>query len=98
MATLQEWAKAYEDKRLRNIAELDSISIDLEIKHDKIGSGEDEREYAYIEVDGDRFEVKKSVLSQLKTLLADEKINFDKFKVLKSGENMATKYQVLPLV
>jgi hypothetical protein len=96
MATIEEWAKSYEAKKLRNIAELPSCSIDLELKHDTIGEGDDEREYQYIEVNGEKYEVKKSVFQQLRTLL-EVNPTMKSFKVIKTGEGMKTRYSVLPL-
>lgn len=93
MAKLNETALAYEGKgKIKNIAELNSVSTDLEVKEDV----EAEFPYKYIEVDGEKYKVPSSVLGSLKAIL-EENPKLAKFKVKKTGEGMETRYTVIPL-
>lgn len=92
MAKLNETAKAYEPKQVNNIAELTSVSVDLDVKEDM----EAEFPYKYVEVEGSRYKVPTSVLASLKSIL-EENQGLKTFKVKKSGEGMNTRYTVIPL-
>jgi len=92
MANLKEKAKEYEPKQVHNIAELESISTDSEVKSDE----EAEFPYDYIEINNERYKVPTSVIASLKAIL-EENPSLKKFKVKKSGEGMNTKYTVIPL-
>jgi hypothetical protein len=93
MAKLIDEAKNYESKaKVNNIAELQSVSTDLEMKEDL----EAEFPYKYIVVDGKNYKVPTSVLGSLKAIL-EENPKLSKFKVKKTGEGMETRYTVIPL-
>jgi hypothetical protein len=93
MAKLSEEAIAYEGKgKIKNIAELNAVSTDLEVKQDS----EAEFPYRYIEVEGEKYKIPSSVLGSLKAIL-EENPNLKKFKVKKTGEGMETRYTVIPL-
>jgi len=92
MATISEEAKAYESKQINNIADLDSVPTDLEVKEEN----EVEFPYKYVELNGERYKVNLSVLASLKAILEDNP-NLKKFKVKRTGEGMNTKYTVIPL-
>lgn len=92
MAKLNEEAKAYEPWQVNNIAELQSISVDLDVKEES----EAEFPYKYVEVNGSRYKVPTSVLASLKSIL-EENQNLKTFKVKKSGEGKNTRYTVIPL-
>ena len=93
MAKLIEEAQNYESKaKINNIAELNSVSTDLEIENEV----EAEFPYKYIVVDGLKYRVPSSVLGSLKAIL-EENPKLAKFKVKKSGEGMDTRYTVIPL-
>ena len=92
MAKLGEEAQAYEPKRTQNIADLDSVSVDLDLKEET----EVEFPYKFIEVDGQRYRVPTSVLAQLKLLIEDNK-DLKSVKVKKMGSGMDTQYVVIPL-
>ena len=92
MASLIEEAKAYEPQRTLNIADLPSVSVDLDLKDEK----EVEYPYRYIEVDGKKYRVPTSVVSQLKVLV-EENPRLTKVKVKKVGEGMNTEYVVIPM-
>ena len=96
MANLKEVAQAYEPQQTKNIAELEFVSVDLELTQSthKNSDGE-EFTVKTITVDGEKYRVPNSVLEQLKNILGrfpDTKF----FCVTKSGNGMSTKYQVLP--
>ena len=93
MAKLIEEAQAYEPQKLKNIADLEVVSVDMDVKEEP----EAEYPYKYIEVDGEKYVVKTSVLASLKAILEDNP-NLTKFRVKKTGEGMNTKYTVIPLV
>lgn len=92
MAKLNEEAQAYEPKQVNNIAELTSVSVDLDVKEDL----EAEFPYKYVEVDGSRYKVPTSVLASLKSIL-EENPSLKTFKVKRAGEGMNTRYTVIPL-
>ncbi len=92
MTKLSDFAKAYEPKQVNNIAELEKVSTDADVKEES----ESEFPYHYIEVEGQRYKVPNSVLTALKSILEDN-ANLKTFKVKKSGEGMNTRYTVIPL-
>lgn len=93
MAKLKEEAQKYESKQVKNIAELEIVTIDLDVKE----ANDAEFPYKFIEVDGEKYRVPESVLGSLKAILEDNP-NLAKFRVKKSGEGMKTKYTVIPLM
>jgi hypothetical protein len=97
MATLKETAKTFEATQMRNIAELQEISVDLEMK-EKTFKDKDGKEYMvhFVTVDGEDYRVPMTVVSQLKVLI-EKKPKMTHFAVAKSGAGLATKYQVVPL-
>ena len=93
MPNLKETAAAYEPPKIRNVTDLDFISVEMQVQEEK----EVEYPYFYIMVEGERYKVPVSVLSNINDILqASPKIT--KFKVKKSGEGMKTKYSVIPLI
>jgi len=93
MASLKDTAKGYEAKaKVNNIADLQSVSTDLDVKEDI----EAEFPYLYIVVDGSKYRIPSSVLTNLKAIL-EENADLKKFKVKKTGEGMETRYTVIPL-
>lgn len=102
MATLKDTAKTYESKQVNNIADLDEVSVDLDIKEGEFSvvdddGNEKEVDYYYIEVDGEQYRVPNSVLKQLRVQLEANE-NLETFKVNKSGKGLNTDYTVIPLV
>ena len=97
MATLKDTAKDYVPKQTKNIAELSEVSIDVEIKD---GEGIDNEgkpfKYKFIEINGEAYRVPGSVIGQIKDLL-EENANLKRFKVKRTGENLKTRYTVIPL-
>jgi len=93
MGNLKDEAKDYEPKAtIKNISELPSVETDVAVLEDV----EAEYPYKYIEINGERYKVPKSVLASLKAILEENK-DLKKFKVKKSGEGMDTRYTVIPL-
>lgn len=92
MATLSEEAKEYKPSLIKNIADLESVSVELQIQQEK----EVEFPYNFVMVNGERYRVPVSVLKDLKVLL-EENPNLKKIKVKKVGEGMNTTYTTIPL-
>ena len=97
MATLKEEAKAYEPPRTLNIADLEKFPIDIELKDATGKNGEgDEFTYKYATIDGKDYRVAGSVIGGIKALL--QKLpNLKEVSVIKSGQNLNTRYQVIPM-
>lgn len=100
MAKLKDEAKAYEPKQTHNIAELDKVSVEIEVEDDefeveKDGKTEVIKQKVAI-VDGEKYRVPNSVLNQLKVLLEDN-LNLKYFKVKKTGQGLNTDYTAIPL-
>ncbi len=96
MATLREEAKAYEAPQTLNIADLEKIPIDIELKD---GSGKDkdgeEFKYKYAVIDKKQYRVAGSIIGGIKAIL--EKVPDLQFvQVIKQGQGMNTRYQVIP--
>jgi hypothetical protein len=97
MASIKESAKNYESKQTKNIAELQSVSVDLAVL-EGTGKDKDQKEfkYRYIEVDGEEYRVPDQVLKDLKAIL-EKKPTLKTFSVSKQGQGFNTKYTVIPL-
>ena len=97
MATIKEEATAYEPQHTKNIAELEAVSMQQEIKKDT-RKNKDGEEYsiAYVNVSGIEYRVPGSVLEQIQEILK-EKPDLKTIKVTKKGEGMNTKYTVIQL-
>jgi len=93
MTKLIEEAQAYEPKQTLNIADLEIVSVDVDIQEEN----DVEFPYKFITVDGKRYRVPTSVIAELKEHLA-ENPKLSKFRVKKTGDGMNTKYTVIPLV
>ena len=97
MADLKQEAKNYEPKVTKNIADLEKVPINMEVKSKTVSEGTaDEFTYNYIEVEGEEYRVPASVLKSLKAII-EEKPDMAIFKVVKKGEGMKTEYTVIPL-
>ena len=97
MATLRESANVFEGKKTLNVAELTSVSTELDITERIVKEGEsDEFRMNVITVDGKEYRVPDTVQEQLKAQLA-EKPSAVSFKVSKTGEGLKTKYVVILL-
>lgn len=98
MAKLKEEALAYEPQQSKNIAELEVVSVDLDVKESEefLDSEGKPFRYKYVIKDGEKYRVPNSVLEQVKGFLT-ERPTMTKFKVKKSGSGLNTKYQVIPI-
>ena len=97
MSTIGEEAKAYEPQRMKNIADLEAVSIEQEIKKEtRKDKANEDYTVSFIVIDNDEYRVPNSVLEQLQTLI-EEKPDMTSFKVTKKGEGLNTSYQVVPL-
>jgi hypothetical protein len=97
MVSIRQSAKNYVEKKTKNIADLNEVSVELDLREEKF-TDKDDKEFTIqvTTIDGEDYRVPDSVLSQLKVIL-DIKPNMTKFKVKKTGEGMGTKYQVVSL-
>jgi len=96
MATLREAAQAYVPPQTLNIADLDKIPIDLELKD---GTGKDKQgqefKYKYAEIEGKQYRVAGTILGGIKAIL--QKVpNLQFVQVIKAGQGMNTRYTVIP--
>jgi len=70
MATIKEEAQKYEPPTTLNIADLDKIPLDMEIKD---GKGKDKDgevfKYKYAEIDGKQYRIAGSILGGIKAIL-----------------------------
>jgi hypothetical protein len=96
MATLKDEAMAYEPPQTLNIADLDKIPIDIELK-DGSGKNKDGEDftYKYAEIEGKQYRVAGSIIGGIKALL-QKMPNLKQVTVIKQGQGMNTRYQVIP--
>ncbi len=96
--TLKQEAEDYETPtKTRNICELESVPISTAMEDDSFTNkeGEEVRQKVIV-IDGEKYRVPVSVLSNLKVLMEDNP-ELKSFKVKKTGEGMDTRYTVIPL-
>jgi len=95
MGTLKEEALAYEPKLTLNIADLDSVPIDLEIHKDGAGMDKDNKPftYSYALLNEKEYRVPSSVLEEIQKILK-LKPTVTKVKVTKTGTGLSTRYKV----
>jgi len=100
MTNLTEAAKAYVPTATKNIADLEVVRTDAEIKDDSFDMEEDGKtktiNMKVIEVNGEKYRVPVSVLKNLKAIL-EAKPGLKTFQVKKTGQGMNTDYTVIPL-
>jgi len=94
---IKAFAKDYEPQQMKNIADLEVVRTDIEIKEEvrKDQSNEDYK-VMYVVVEGVEHRVPSSVVTQLKACL-EAKPELATFKVTKTGSGLGTSYQVIPL-
>ncbi len=97
MGTLKDESLAYEPKAIKNIVELEAVSIDFEV-YEETKINDEGKEYInkYIDINGEKYRVPASVLAEIKEILT-VKPDFKTFKVTKTGEGLKTKYKVIQL-
>ena len=99
--TFKEAAEEYEPKKTANIADLEKFDISEPIE-EREGTDKENKifKYSVLIRDGEDYRVPNTVLETIKGILAANK-KHDKeittFSVEKTGEGMATKYQVVSL-
>ncbi len=97
MTSIKESSLAYEPQKTKNIADLDKVSVDLEIKEETFNEGtKDEFTLHVVEIDKEQYRVPDSVRKSLKAIL-QEKPGLKTMKVIKSGEGLNTSYTVVPI-
>lgn len=91
-------AETYVGSSMRNISELDSVSVDLVVmKEDRKRADGSSYEAQYIVVDGEEYRVPNTVLRDLKEILK-KKPKMKTFSVSRVGKGKEdTKYTVVPL-
>lgn len=98
MGTIKDEVLNYEPTQLKNISELDKVSVELEVRDgsfiDKDGK---EVKYKYVELNGLRYKIPFSVYRDLKAILHENpKLMY--FKVKRTGTTKTdTRYTVIPL-
>jgi len=94
---IKEFAKEYVPQQMKNIADLEVVKTDIEIKRE-VREDQNKEKYTvmFIVVGDEEYRVPGSVVGQLKTLI-EAKPDLTSFKVVRTGQGMNTKYQVIPL-
>jgi hypothetical protein len=94
MATIIESAKSYEPKQTLNIADLESVDINLNLE-ERNGIDNEGKDFSYrvAVIDGKDYRVPNTVLEKLKEALK-LKPEIKKIKVNKSGSGLSTRYSV----
>jgi len=101
MRTMKEAAEEYEPKKTANIADLEQFDISEPIE-DREGTNKEGKVFKYnvLVRDGEDYRVPNTVLETIQGLLKAN-VKHDKevttFSVEKTGEGMASKYQVISL-
>lgn len=98
MTNFKDAATDYVPQKMKNIADLPSVDVSLEIKD---GEGVDDAgkayKFKYFEVNNERYRVPAVVLGQLKDII-EVKPDLKTFKVKKTGTGKeGTKYTVIQL-
>jgi len=101
MATIKEAAEKYEPKKTANIADLERFDVSEPIE-ERDGKDSDGKVFKYNVLirDEKEYRIPNTVLETLKGLLAANQKHEKEvttFAVEKTGEGMATKYQVVSL-
>ena len=98
MATIKEAAEKYEAKKMKNIIDLEVVNTDTEFieNEERINSEGKTYKVSYFIHEGEEYRTPSSILESLKQILK-EKPDLKTFKVIKTGEGLATKYQVITL-
>jgi hypothetical protein len=97
MANLYESAKAFVPQQTLNIADLEAVSLSVDIEQ-RTGKDQKGKEFSYAValVAGKEYRVPASVLNDIKTII-EAKPTLKTVKVVKKGQGMNTEYTVIPL-
>ena len=97
---LKDEAESYEPDQTLNIADLERVSVDLEVYESEEKTDEKTGEkwtYKFVLVDDKRYRIPGIVLGDMKGIL--EKFpDTTHFIVTKKGTGVATRYQVMPSI
>ena len=94
MATLKDIALAYEPQQTLNIADLDEVTVDLEVcGATKKNSEGEEFSYQYVKLNEKEYRIPNSVIEEIQKILK-LKPEVKKVKVTKTGSGLATRYKV----
>lgn len=94
---IKQFAKEFESQAMKNIADLEVVRTDTEIKSEtRKDQNNDEYKVMFIVKEGEEYRVPASVVTQLKAVL-EAKPDLATFKVTRTGSGMGTKYQVISL-
>ncbi len=96
MPSIKESARTYEPPQTLNIADLERVSVDIDLKDAIGGKPGEEFKYKFIVVADKEYRVPGTVIGQLKAIL-ETLPDTKNFNVSKTGEGRATKYQVIPI-
>jgi len=99
MGKISEEALNYKPQtKTKNIADLQEVSVDLDLQDDSFEFDNKTVNQKVIVVNDEKYRVPTTVIQQLKVILEDNP-KMTKFKVKKSGTTKEdTKYLVIPLV
>lgn len=96
MATILQSAKDFVPKSVKNIADLQTVSVDIELHRESATDTEGkEFSYNFIEVGKEKYRIPDKVLNDLKAIL-EKKPNMKTFSVTKKGSGLSTQYTVIP--
>lgn len=97
MTTIKETAMAYEPQRMRNVTDLEAVSVEQQLNKE-VRKNKDNEEYtiSFFLVNGEEYRVPNSVIEQLQAILK-EKPDLKTFKVTRKGEGLNTTYTVIQL-
>ena len=96
MASLKEEAQAFKPSISLNIADLDFVSVELDLKkEERVNNKGETFSYMYVEQDGEKYRVPMIVVKDLKAIL-EKMPSVAHFSVLKKGTGMDTTYTILP--
>lgn len=97
MGSIKDNAQAYEAPKTLNVADLEAVSVDMNLIERKFKEGtEDEFTINVINVNGEDYRVPDVVLKNLKAIL-EVKPDLKTFKVKKEGTGLKTSYTIIQL-
>ena len=97
MTTIKEDAQAYVPKQIKNITELEAVSVSQEIKtEDRVNKDGEGYTISFVSIAGEEYRVPNSVREQIKNILKVQP-DLKTIKVTSTGEFLKKKYQVVPL-
>ena len=95
MTSIKQEAEAYEPTTTRNISELESVSVDIEVYDKTFKQGTPEEFSVKLAlIEGEEYRIPLTVLRDLKAIL-ESKPDMKTFRVNKSGQGMGTTYTVI---